>query len=262
MAKASQKTDATKPSEETAVAAATAKVEAVVPPAEAAGLRRSAIALLLLGDEISEGLFRAFRPIHVRRILDASKTLRGVTEEEVLSVLEGLVGELENGVIGVSGHAHRIEEAAVSVFGADLIRASRDVKGAAMQMHAVAVEKPEAFARTLAGEHPQAIAIVLAMLAPEVGANVLQMMPAQLKVDVVRRIARLKSVNASVLAGVTESVGREFGQVGDEGPVTLNGTDMAVKLLKSVGSLDEQLILNALDELDTDLTETIRSKLF
>ncbi|MFT7582306.1 MAG: flagellar motor switch protein FliG, partial [Myxococcota bacterium] len=50
--------------------------------------------------------------------------------------------------------------------------------------------------------------------------------------------------------------------VGDEGPVTLNGTDMAVKLLKSVGSLDEQLILNALDELDTDLTETIRSKLF
>ncbi len=228
------------------------------------GLRKAAIAVLLLGDELAEQLFRLFKPHDVRRLLDTSQSLRGVTEAEVVTVLRELVRELEHGVAGVTGHAHRIEEAAVSVFGADLIRAvaSKELAGSAMQIHAVAVEKPEAFSKTLEKEHPQAIAVVLAMLTPEVSANVLHYLPEHIKVDVVRRIATLRSVSAPVLAGVTESVGREFGAADDKGPIAIDGTMMAVKLLKKVGSADEQLILDHLMEYDEEMGEDIKSRLF
>lgn len=231
---------------------------------EPVGLRRAAIAMLLLGDQLAEQCFRLFKPHDVRNLLEASRNLRGVTENEVLSVLRELVDELEQGVVGISGHAYRIEEAAVSVFGADLIRASAsgDVAGSAMQIHAVAVEKPDAFAKTLEKEHPQAIAVILAMLAPEVGANVLRNLPGKLKVDVVRRIATLRSVSKSVLAGVTEAVGREFGSDEEDGPITIDGIEMAVKLLKKIGSSDEQLIVDSLSEIDSDMTERIKSRLF
>ena len=233
-------------------------------PKVGAGMRRAAIAVLLLGDDLARDIFRLFKPEEVRRLLDVANQLRGVTEDEVLDVLTELVGQLERGVPGISGHGHRIEQAAVSVFGADLIRAatSKEVAGVAMQIHAIAREKPELFAKTLTKEHPQTIAIVLAMLPADVAARVLRSLPPAIKVDVVRRVAELRSVSSSVLADVTESVGREFGSADANGPINIDGVDMAVKMIKAVGASDEQIILEGLALVDDQMTEHIRSKLF
>ncbi|PKN54701.1 MAG: hypothetical protein CVU56_25100 [Deltaproteobacteria bacterium HGW-Deltaproteobacteria-14] len=233
-------------------------------PVTGVGMRRAAIAILLLGDELARDLFRQFRPEDVKKLLAVANELKGVTEDDVLSVLEELVGELERGVPGISGHGHRIEQAAVSVFGADLIRAvsSKEVAGVAMQIHAAARDKPDLFAQTLGREHPQTIAIVLAMLPPDIAGKVLRSIPGDQKVDVVRRVAELRSISSSVLADVTESVGREFDPVDDRGPITIDGLEMAVKLLKTVGAGDERSILDGLAAVDDDMAETIKSRLF
>jgi len=233
-------------------------------PVTGTGMRRAAIAILLLGDDLARDLFRQFRPEDVKKLLGVANGLKGVTEDEVLSVLEELISELERGVPGISGHGHRIEQAAVSVFGADLIRAvtSKEVAGVAMQIHSAARDKPEMFAQTLGREHPQTIAIVLAMLPADVAGRVLHVLPVELKVDVVRRVAELRSVSSSVLADVTESVGREFDPVDDRGPITIDGMEMAVKLLKSVGAGDERSILDGLAAVNDEMAETIKSRLF
>lgn len=228
------------------------------------GMRKAAIAVLLLGDELTKKLFKLFRPDDVRRILKAASELRGVTEDEVHAVLEELVRELEQGVAGVSGHGHRIEEAAVSVFGADLLRSlnSKEVAGLAMQLHSVASDKPDVFARTLQKEHPQTIAVILAMLPAEVGGNVVRNLPQDLKANVIRRVAKLRTVSATVVAEVTEKVGREFVRPADQGPLNIDGMDMAVKLIKKAGPAEETPILDDLERLDAETSELIKSKLF
>ncbi|MBL8783503.1 MAG: flagellar motor switch protein FliG [Deltaproteobacteria bacterium] len=228
------------------------------------GLRRAAIAILLLGDDLTKRLFRHFRPDEVRRILAAANDLRGVTEEEVLIVLEDLVAELEQGVPGVSGHGHRIEEAAVSVFGADLLRQvnNKEVAGIAMQIHAVAADKPDLFAKTIQKEHPQTIAVIMAMLPPEVGGAVLRHLPQDVKADIVRRVARLRTVSSTVVAEVTEKVGREFVRPSDQGPINIDGMDMAVKLLKKAGPNEEQPILEDMERTDAETTQQLKNKLF
>ncbi|MCC6620531.1 MAG: hypothetical protein IT385_04710 [Deltaproteobacteria bacterium] len=241
-----------------------ASVQPVAPGPHVPGLRRAAIAALLLGDELTKKLFRQFRPDDVRRLLAAANQLRGVTEDEVVVVLEELVKELDQGVAGVSGHGHRIEEAAVQVFGADLIRTTghKEVAGIAMQLHSVASDKPELLARTLEKEHPQTAAVILSMLPAEVGSQVLKHLPRDLRSDVVRRVAKLKTVSSSVLADVTERVGREFARPSEQGPVTIDGMDAAVKLVKGLGVADEQPLLDGIAEVDGDLSQAIKNKLF
>lgn len=231
----------------------------VMPP-----MRKAAIAALLLGDELTKKLFRQFRPDDVRRLLGAANQLKGVTEEECLVVLEDLCRDLDEGVAGVSGHGHRIEEAAVSVFGVDLIRTAghKEVAGIAMQLHAVALDKPDLLARTLEKEHPQTIAVILSMLPGDVGGKVMKHFPRELKIDVVRRVAKLRTVSSTVLAEITDKVGREFARPSDQGPVVIDGMEAAVKLIKALGAAEEQPILEGLGEIDGDMSQTIKSKLF
>jgi flagellar motor switch protein FliG len=228
------------------------------------GLRRAAIAVLLLGDDLTRKLFKHFEPDQVRRLLSAANELRGVTEDEVLVVLEELVVELETAAAGVSGHGYRIEEAAVSVFGAELLRSvnSKEVAGLAMHLHSVASEKPDLFAKTIQKEHPQTIAVVLAMLPSEVGASVLRQLPQDLKTDIIRRMAKLRTVSATVVAEVTEKLGREFVRPADQGPLNIDGMDMAVKLIKHAGAAEEQPILDELEQIDLDMSQTIKNRLF
>jgi len=228
------------------------------------GMRKAAIAVLLLGDEITKRLFRLFRPDDVRRLLKAANDLRGVTEDEVHAVLEELVRDLEHGVAGVSGHGHRIEEAAVSVFGADLLRSlnSKEVAGIAMQLHSVASDKPDLFAKTLQKEHPQTIAVILAMLPAEVGGAVVRYLPQDLKANVIRRVAKLRTVSATVVAEITEKVGREFIRPSDQGPLNIDGMEAAVKLIKQAGPAEEAPILEDLERLDAETSQIIKNKLF
>ncbi len=241
-------------------------VEAAGPPPEIGipGMRKAAIAVLLLGDEITKRLFKLFRPDDVRRLLKAANDLRGVTEDEVHAVLEELVRDLEHGVAGVSGHGHRIEEVAVSVFGADLLRSlnSKEVAGIAMQLHSVASDKPDLFAKTLQKEHPQTIAVILAMLPAEVGGAVVRYLPQDLKANVIRRVAKLRTVSATVVAEITEKVGREFIRPSDQGPLNIDGMEAAVKLIKQAGPAEEAPILEELERLDAETSHIIKNKLF
>ncbi|MFO0750634.1 MAG: FliG C-terminal domain-containing protein [Myxococcota bacterium] len=233
-------------------------------PGNISSMRRAAIAALLLGDELTKKLFRQFRPDDVRRLLAAANQLRGVTEDEVVIVLGDLVKELEQGVPGVSGHGHRIEEAAVTVFGADLIRTSghKEVAGIAMQLHAVATDKPDLLARTLEKEHPQTIAVIMSMLPAEVAGKVMKFLQRDQKIDVLRRVAKLRTVSSTVLAEVTEKVGREFARPSEQGPVQIDGMDAVVKLIKAMGAAEETPILEGLAETDADMSQAIKAKLF
>lgn len=228
------------------------------------GIRRAAIATFLLGDAFTKKAFRLFHPDDVRSLMAEAKNLEGVTEEEVLVVLEDLVKELETGIPGVGEHGKRIEEAAVLVFGRDIIAPAQSKEVAAMsrQIHAVATDKPEVFAGTLQREHPQTIAVMLATLPSDLAAAVLRHLPSEIRSDVVRRVGKLRGVSSAALANVTEKLGREFSRPADAGPIALDGLETAVKLLRTVGAGQEQTILQEMAEVDVEMSEAIKAKLF
>ncbi len=226
--------------------------------------RKAAIAVMLLGDDIARELFRLLEADEIELVLTRAERLGDVSAEECLAVLEELTDDVERQVPGVAGHDSMLHDAAVSALGKDNLVAilGRESTGATEKLRSLAVADPAAFAQTIRREHPQVIATVMAIMPPEVGAQVVNSLPEALKSEVIRRVATLKAVPATVLGEIAEIVGRDLQPPDQAGPVAIDGTSAAVLLLKKVGSAEEEAIFEDLERRDAELAEDLKSRMF
>jgi len=230
------------------------------------GVRKAAIAVLALGSDIAKDIFSILDPEEIQQILQASEEIRDVDAKEVLSVLEELTKVLENHVTGVSGHEQLLHEAAANALGSEqlsmLLANEMEQDAAKRNLSQMARNDPAAFAQVLAKEHPQVVAIVGSILSPKDAARVWAHMSDELKSEAVRRIATMRSVPSLLMSDVVDAVGRELEGTKEQSPVSIDGIDAAVQILKSAGSGQQKIIFEQLKEVDEDLAETIRRRMF
>lgn len=228
------------------------------------GDRKAAIAILTLGEDLAREIFRALPPGDVDRLMKTAESLDDVTAQEVHQVLDDLTSEFDARVTGVSGHEGRLPSVAEEALGREALQALQGKSpptGASGELNKLAAGDTGAFARTLAREHPQSAAVVVAMLQPDVGSKVLAALPPAMRPDVTYRIATLEAVPESVLDELAEALGRDLASASDT-PRTVDGTDTAVNLLKAVKPEEEEEIFEALKEIDADMAEELRARMF
>ena len=230
------------------------------------GVRKAAIAVLALGSEIAKDIFSVLNPDEIQQILRASEEIRDVEAREVLQVLKELTQGLDSHVAGISGHEHLLREAAGAALGDEqlslLMANETETDLAKRNLGAMARNDPAAFAQVLLKEHPQVVAIVGSVLHPKDAAQVWAHMPDELKSDAVRRIATMRSVPAQLMNDVVEAVGTEMDATKDDQPVSIDGIESAVQILKSAGSAQQKIIFDQLKEFDEELAEIIRRRMF
>lgn len=233
-------------------------------PAAVDPARKAAIAVMVLGDDMARDIIKLLPDDQVERLLATAETLGDVSAEEVADVMRELTEEVEREVPGVSGRQGMIREVAADALGRDALTAllGRDSGGATEKLQRAALADPPAFAQTVAREHPQVISVVLSILPPEIGGLVLKALPPHVKPDVVRRVATLRSVPAQVLSELAEIMGRELRPPDQAGPLKIDGTQVAVDLLKRVGADDETAIFDDLERRDEELAEELRNRMF
>ena len=111
-------------------------------------------------------------------------------------------------------------------------------------------------------EHPQTIAIILIHLNTAVASDVISKMSDEIKADVALRITRLEKVNASMVEeinqGFTEILKNKKTVVADVG----GGIDRMAEILNQVDEISSELILNEIEESDTELAAEIKQKMF
>lgn len=231
---------------------------------EAQGIRKAAIAVMALGPKLAGEIFGLLTPEDVEGLLDSAEAIHDVQAGEVLAALKDLNRQVGQQVAGVSGHEQMLRDAAVTAFGNEGLQAllGRDASGAAGQLRAAAASDPEAFARAISREHPQVATVVLTLLPVETSAIVLRTLPKELKSQVVRRVATIRSIPASVITEVAEIVSREMQRPAEAGPIQIDGTEVAVGLLKGVGLEDEASIFEDLEGQDAELAEYLKSLMF
>ena len=230
----------------------------------AEGVRKAAIALLVLGEGLARRIFRVLSESEIETVIQTAERLRGVSAEEVLTVLEEFTGAIDAQVTGVAGHEHMIQQAAEAALGREVLTAilGRDSGGASAKLELAATRDPVSFSAVLRREHPQVVAVVLAMLSPRVSATVLHQLDPELRAVIVERVATIRSVPADVLAQVAELVEQEMRLPDEVGPVQFDGRETAVGILKAVGRTSEHELFEALTARDADLAEDLRSRMF
>lgn len=231
------------------------------------GVRKAAIAILALGADLAREIFAILDDREIQRVIRCAESLRGVSAQEVHDVLQELVANFENHVVGVAGHERMLHEAAAQAIGRE--RLSRmlgeDGEREAIRKNLTesASRDPQAFAQVISKEHPQTVAVVFALLEPGVGARVLPLMPERLRADVVRRVATLKNVPTSRLLEVAASVGREMKPAEAEADrMQLDGTEQVVALLKGVDAATETDIFENLGQTHASLAQEIKRRMF
>ena len=111
------------------------------------------------------------------------------------------------------------------------------------------------FTRT---EHPQTVALILTQLKPDRAADVLDQLTPETQIEVVRRMANLKSVPKDVIEDVAKTLESEV-MTGSAGQKEVGGVRRMAEILKNMRRESENNIINAIDGADPDLAAEIRS---
>ncbi len=124
------------------------------------------------------------------------------------------------------------------------------------------ISPPQA-ANFLATEHPQTIAIVVAHLTSDNAAQVLSSLDEKLRAEVASRMGRLSRVSPEVVRQTGAVLERKLSSYLEGGTSTqTGGVQSLVNVLNHSDRQVEKQILTGLDELDPELAEEVRSKLF
>ncbi|MGE5258773.1 MAG: flagellar motor switch protein FliG [Hyphomicrobiales bacterium] len=121
---------------------------------------------------------------------------------------------------------------------------------------------PDDIFELIKDEHPQTMAIVLIHLKTGTASDVLSRMPDEIKTDVALRIANMDKVIASMVEEVNEIFKDILKNKKTSVASAGGGVDRLAEILNQADEISSELILNEIEEANTELAAQIKQKMF
>jgi len=110
-------------------------------------------------------------------------------------------------------------------------------------------------------EHPQTIALILAHLRPEQAAEIMDSLGPEMQIEIVRRMASLKSVPLELIEDVAQTLEDEI-ITGASSDKEVGGVRLMAEILNRMNRTSESAIISSLDGSDPELAAEIRGLMF
>ena len=201
-------------------AGTTAVVERKRMTASLSGVRKAAVLLVAVGEELAKDILRDLPEFDVQRLTEELADLRGITPEMSAEVLEEFWELLETQNFMVHGGLDYASRLLIETFGKEraeemlqLVRRSQE----AAQGNLAKLQRtdPQQLGKLLDAEHPQTIALVLAHLDPRRASQVLDNLSEDHKVLSVQRLAEMRQFSPEMAQKVAHILHRRLENVGD-----------------------------------------------
>lgn len=127
--------------------------------------------------------------------------------------------------------------------------------------HFLRIHEPSEVLQHLRDEHPQTIAVVLSHVPSRVSAQLLAGLPTGLQADVAHRLATLERTDPDVVAHVETALRDRLGEVKRRSG-RRDGVKELADMLHQTDRGTERSVLQALEEMDPEIAERVRSMLF
>jgi flagellar motor switch protein FliG len=229
------------------------------------GLRKAAVLLMSLPSQDASAILRHMRRSEVEGITLEIANLKRIdrdSQDAVISEFYQLsIAEQEIAEGGLDAARQLLEQAF------DHQRASEILHHLTSFMHKRPFEvlrKADA-SQILAfvqSEHPQTIAVILAYMEPQPASRVLSGLPPELQNEVAARIARMGRISPELVKDVETLVERRLSSVANDEAIGVGGVSSIVPILNNADRTSERAILDSLEQLDPDLADEIRSRMF
>jgi flagellar motor switch protein FliG len=231
------------------------------------GVRKAAILLMAVGEELASTLFQSLSESDVQRVADEITRLGEVSEQqlyEVMSEFHELARTQTQMVRGGHDYAARLltEAFGQARAGELLTQVNRARERSAGDLANLQKMEPQQLAKFLETEHAQTVALVLAHLDAKRASNVLVHLGPQMRVEAVQRLAGMRQFSPEMAQKVALVLHRRMDSLGTTGRKSYAGFRAVADLLNR---LDQKLCNHILEEIEQKEPKTateIRSLMF
>lgn len=232
------------------------------------GAEKAAIVIMQMPDRVASAVLKEMTEVEVSRISRAIAELPDLELESVNQVMIEFMGRVETISSvkqgGIEAARRVLRERMGAARAEEEMEALLSNRGSRPFAFLVGLD-PAQIAGFLADEHPQSAAVVVAYLPPETAASVLGAMEEERRADVALRVGTMGKVSPDALAAISNAMNT---QLLDVAPMSDSGfgrgggaVALAAILNRSDRSVERQ-ILGQIENLDTELAEDIRRRLF
>jgi flagellar motor switch protein FliG len=237
------------------------------PPSIMPGLRKAAITIVALGDQVGAEIFKLLEDDEVEALGKEISRLTAVTSEQAESVMEefhqmSLAHEymMKGGV----DYAKRLLNAAFGPENARKIidRVVKSLGSDVVTFDSLQKADPQQVAKFIQNEHPQTIALVLSHLNSSSAAAMLLALPPEIRTDVAVRMANLEQISPEIVTKIATIIDQKLKALGEFSRESYGGIRAVAELFNRLDSNASREILDRVEEREPVLGEAIRNLMF
>jgi len=231
------------------------------------GIRKAAILLVLLGDDVASEVFRHLSISEVQRLTQEIAELTSISSELAAQVLQEYHRLSLTQEYLAQGGQEYANQLLVKAFGKDgantLLEQALQVQEAnALNLDTLQKADPEQLAKFVEGEHPQTVALLLAHLGARTSTSLLVLLPEKLRAEAVRRLAVMQQFSTEMVKRISVVLHKKLATVGEQSRRAYGGVSAVAEMLNSVDRKYSDEILASIEQQDPKLSLAIRDLMF
>nr|AAY87248.1 predicted flagellar motor switch protein [uncultured bacterium BAC17H8] len=229
------------------------------------GTQKSAILMMLLGEEEASEILRNLSPREVQHLGTAMYSVQGLDQDTVNRVLDeflAIIKEQTSLGLGAGNYIRNVMTRALGEDKAESVLSRITPSSTERPIEILDWMDARSIAELIIDEHPQIIALVISYLDYGLGADVLGLLPEESQSDVIARIATLQTVQPEALRELEDVMQRKFKANTSLRASQVGGVTAAAKIMNFTKQAMEARIMNALKDDDEDLMVAIQESMF
>lgn len=229
------------------------------------GLQRSAILLMALGEDEAAEVFKYLAPREVQKLGAAMASLKQVSREQILAVLEDFSMEVEQHSALNLDSTEYIRTVLTKALGND--KAAGLIERILQGGNTSGIEglkwmDSSAVAELIRHEHPQIIATILVHLDRDQASEILGLFTERLRNDVVLRIATLDGIQPAALRELNDVLTKLLSGSENLRRSPMGGIRTAAEILNYMSGNQEETVIESVRTYDADLAQKIVDEMF
>ena len=229
------------------------------------GTQKSAILMMLIGEEEASEILKNLSPREVQHLGAAMYSVQGLGQDLVNQVLDEFLAIIKEQTSLGLGAGNYIRNVLTKALGDD------KAQSVLTRITPTSQERPieildwmdaRSIAELVVDEHPQIIALIMSYLDAGLASDVLLSLPDELQPDVVYRVATLETVQPEALRELEDVMQRKFKSNATLRASQVGGVKAAAQIMNFTKQDTEALIMEVIGEEDRNLMQAIQESMF
>jgi len=229
------------------------------------GTQKSAILMMLLGEEEAAEILKNLSPREVQHLGGAMYAVRNTDQQAVNAVLDEFLAIIKKQTslgLGAGNYIRNVLNRALGEDKAQSVLSRITPASSERPIEILDWMDARSIAELLQDEHPQIIALVTSYLDYSQASDVLNLLPEDIQAEIIQRIATLETVDPQALRELEQVMQMKFKANTSLRSTKVGGIKAAAKIMNFTKANTEKRILTAIKRNDKDLMQAIQDNMF